>query len=163
MNRRYPVIHKLKRGELYRHIKATCSECGMSHYYYKQNHKKEETQLFMCDDKFIKARTNMNKKEIINAIVRMCELTTAERIVIEMDLDSLLSAERERCEKGRLLDKAYSQFLGYEEYRNGGTFASLTRAMGLTKKEWEKLQKEYDLYFLTDEDKSEIAQVIRED
>lgn len=60
------------------------------------------------------------------------------------------------------LDKAEAQLQGYVHHKTGGGIKSLIWAMGLTRKEWQILQREYGLPYLKQEDIKDIDDVISE-
>ncbi len=62
----------------------------------------------------------------------------------------------------RQLDLAEAQLLGYAHCRDGYNLAALVDAMGLTPAEWQELQDKYAMYYLSDDDRSVIAQQLKQ-
>ena len=56
----------------------------------------------------------------------------------------------------RLIEMAEQQILGYCECANGSNLSDLICSMGLTKEEWEKMQNQDDLTYMTEAQKEEI-------
>ena len=63
-------------------------------------------------------------------------------------------------ENKQLTSKAEQQFLGFFYAKKGVRLAELVESMGLTVQEWEQMQKEYKLEYLSQEDKTEITQLV---
>lgn len=60
------------------------------------------------------------------------------------------------------LGLAEAQLLGYAHHRDGYDLAALVDAMGLTPAEWQELQDKYAMYYLSDDDRSVIAQQLKQ-
>lgn len=60
------------------------------------------------------------------------------------------------------LGLAEAQLLGYAHRRDGYDLAALVDAMGLTPAEWQELQDKYAMPYLSDDDRSVIAQQLKQ-
>ena len=60
------------------------------------------------------------------------------------------------------LGLAEAQLLGYAHHRDGYDLAALVDAMGLTPAEWQELQDKYAMHYLSDDDRSVIAQQLKQ-
>jgi hypothetical protein len=56
------------------------------------------------------------------------------------------------------IDKAEQQLLGFTHAKQGYDLISLISSMGLKKDEWENLKANYNLSYLSDDDKNEIEE-----
>jgi len=66
---------------------------------------------------------------------------------------------KRQLDKGEL-DKAIAQFIGYKAAKNGDSIIALTKAMGLTKAEYEAIRDDIALAHYTD-DRSELDEYFR--
>mgnify|MGYP000006129317 FL=1 len=64
--------------------------------------------------------------------------------------------------KEEQLGLAEAQLLGYAHHRDGYDLAALVDAMGLTPAEWQELQHKYAMHYLSDDDRSVIAQQLKQ-
>ena len=60
------------------------------------------------------------------------------------------------------LGLAEAQLLGYAHRRDGYDLAALVDAMGLKPAEWQELQDKYAMHYLSDDDRSVIAQQLKQ-
>ena len=61
-----------------------------------------------------------------------------------------------------LLALAEAQLLGFSMGRDGYAIEDVITQMGLDKKEWEEIQKQYGLDYLTEEDEEAIANFLNQ-
>lgn len=53
---------------------------------------------------------------------------------------------------------AEQQLIGFKHSNNGYDLESLISSMGLKKKEWERLKMDYDMVYLSEDDRQEIEE-----
>lgn len=77
-------------------------------------------------------------------------------VVSECDIEEIVEVAQEESE----LVKAEAQLLGFTHNRDGYNLQSLISSMALSLKEWNQLQEEYGLDYLTEEDKKIIQEEV---
>lgn len=78
------------------------------------------------------------------------------------ELKAFISTLLTKRDEDKQLELAEAQLLGFATGKDGYSIEGLVEAMGLTKKEWVELRKQFDMKYLTKQDRVDIADLLSE-
>lgn len=68
----------------------------------------------------------------------------------------------ENCKNNRMIDNAEQQLLGFFHKCNGYDLESLITSMGLTKREWDIIKKDYSIDYISEKIKGYIDDLLQD-